>query len=322
MPRVKQQRIDPKKAATAARSKKRAVPPKAKVKKATASDWIAGARIRTLPVSIAPVAMGTASAMLLSGENHWVRALLCLVVAVSIQIGANYANDYSDGIRGTDQHRVGPSRLTGSGAAAPATVLAVAIGFFSLAAVAGVTLVALSGLWWLLVVGAACIAAAWFYVGGKRPYGYAGLGEVFAFLFFGPVAVLATMYVQVGDISIDAVLMGVSNGLLTCAVLIANNIRDLEQDRVAGKRTLSVKIGKTASRVLYCLFMLLPFGILVFFVLLFPLAGYVYFALLIAIPACIIVATAKSASEFLLTLKLASLTLLVYGLGLAAALVF
>ncbi|PWB98016.1 1,4-dihydroxy-2-naphthoate polyprenyltransferase [Homoserinimonas hongtaonis] len=321
MAKGKQQRIDPRRVAKAARSSK-VVPPKAKVKKATAGDWIAGARIRTLPVSIAPVAMGTAAAMLLTGENHWVRALLCLVVAVSIQIGANYANDYSDGIRGTDQHRVGPSRLTGSGAAKPKTVLTVALVFFGIAALAGVAVVVLSGQWWLLLVGAACIAAAWFYVGGKRPYGYAGLGELFAFIFFGPVPVLGTMYVQVGTVTIEAVILGVANGLFTCAVLIANNIRDIEQDRLAGKRTLSVKIGMTASRVLYCLFMLLPFVILVFFALLFPLAVYVFFALLIAIPACIIVATGKTPGEFLLALKLASVTLLVYGLGLSAALVF
>lgn len=298
------------------------MPPQAKVAKAKPADWIAGARIRTLPVSIAPVAMGTAAAMLLSGENHWVRALLCLLVAVAIQIGANFANDYSDGIRGTDAYRVGPSRLTGSGAAAPKTVLIVAAVFFAIAAVAGVTLVALTGHWWMLAVGAAGIAAAWFYVGGKRPYGYAGLGELVAFLFFGPVAVLATMYVQIGEVSLEALLFGVANGLLTCAVLIANNMRDLEQDRVAGKRTLSVKVGMTASRVLYCLFVLLPFGILVFFALLFPLAPYVFFALLIAIPACIIAATGKTAPEFLLALKLASLTLLVYGLGVSAALIF
>lgn len=321
MAKGKQQRIDPRRVAKAARSSK-VVPPKAKVKKATAADWIAGARIRTLPVSIAPVAMGTAAAVLLSGENHWVRALLCLIVAVSIQIGANYANDYSDGIRGTDQHRVGPSRLTGSGAAKPRTVLTVALVFFGIAALAGLAVVILSGQWWLLLVGVACIAAAWFYVGGKRPYGYAGLGELFAFIFFGPVPVLGTMYVQVGTVTIEAVILGVANGLLTCAVLIANNIRDLEQDRLAGKRTLSVKIGMTASRVLYCLFMLLPFVILVFFALLFPLAVYVFFALLIAIPACIIVATGKTPGEFLLALKLASFTLLVYGLGLSAALIF
>ncbi|WP_279348953.1 1,4-dihydroxy-2-naphthoate polyprenyltransferase [Homoserinimonas sedimenticola] len=316
--------MDPRKVAAAARSGKRPVPPQAKVKPATASDWIAGARIRTLPLAIAPVVLGTAAAYFYAPEEgwHWVRALLCLAVAVSLQIGVNYANDYSDGIRGTDQHRVGPARLTGSGAAKPQTVRAVAITFLALGALAGVVVVVLSQQWWLLTVGAAAIAAAWFYTGGKHPYGYYGLGELFVFVFFGLVATAGTMYVQVGTVSLEAWLLAVAAGLFACAVLVANNMRDIEQDRVAGKRTLSVLIGLTWSRVLFTVLILAPFGILVFFALLFVLAKYVFFVLLIALPAAIIACTGKTAPEFLLVLKLASLASLVYALGLGAAIVF
>ena len=148
--------------------------------RAAAGDWIAGARLRTLPLAIAPVALGTGAAVVANGNGHWepVRALLCLVVALCLQIGVNYANDYSDGVRGTDDHRIGPARLIGSGAAQPRQVLIVALVFFGLAALAGLALVILTQQWWLLAVGAVAIAAAWFYTGGKRPYGYDGLGEV------------------------------------------------------------------------------------------------------------------------------------------------
>jgi 1,4-dihydroxy-2-naphthoate octaprenyltransferase len=321
---AKQQRIDPRKVAAAARSSKRPVPPQAKVKPATASDWIAGARLRTLPLAISPVLLGTAAAYFHAPQDgwHWVRALLCLAIAVCLQIGVNFANDYSDGIRGTDAHRVGPARLTGSGAAKPTTVRAVAIAFLALGALAGLAVIVLSGQWWLIAVGVAAIAAAWFYTGGKHPYGYYGLGELFVFIFFGLVATAGTMYVQVGTVSLEAWLLGVAAGMFACAVLVANNMRDLEQDRLSGKRTLSVLIGMTASRVLFILLVLAPFGILVFFALLIVLAKYVFFALLIAIPAAIIAATGKTPAEFLLVLKLASITSLVFALGLAAAIVF
>ncbi|TQL44989.1 1,4-dihydroxy-2-naphthoate prenyltransferase [Homoserinimonas aerilata] len=322
MARPKQQRIDPTKVARAARSQKKVIPPKAKVKKAGPADWIAGARIRTLPLAVAPVALGTAAAYVYSFEWHWVRALLCLALAVLLQIGVNYANDYSDGIRGTDAHRVGPSRLTGSGAAKPRTVLAVALTFFALGALAGLAVVVLSGQWWLLAVGAACIAAGWFYTGGRRPYGYYGLGELFVFVFFGLVATAGTMYVQVGDVSLEGWMAGVAAGLLACAVLVSNNMRDIEQDRVSGKRTLSVLIGITASRILFTVLLLAPFVILFFFGLVYLLAPYVFFVLLLAIPTAIIALTGKTAAEFLLVLKLTSLTALLFALGLGAALVF
>jgi 1,4-dihydroxy-2-naphthoate octaprenyltransferase len=293
-------------------------------RKATLGDWIAGARIRTLPLSIGPVALGTAAAHAASGfeDWHWVRALLCLAVALGLQIGVNYANDYSDGIRGTDNHRIGPSRLTGSGAAKPRTVLAVALLFFALAAAAGVLVVVLSGQYWLLAVGVACIAAAWFYTGGKHPYGYYGFGELFVFVFFGIVATAATTYVQVATVNLESWVGGAAAGLLACSVLMANNLRDLDQDRVAGKRTLSVLVGSLTSRILFAVFILLPFVLLGFFVLFYENAYLVYFCLLVAIPASIIVLTAKTPREFLLALKLASIAALVYDLGLAVTIAF
>lgn len=298
-------------------------PARAVVRRATAGDWIGGARLRTLPLAIAPVALGTASAFLLSSTGwHWVRALLALAVAVSLQIGVNYANDYSDGVRGTDRYRVGPSRLTGSGAARPRTVLIVALVFFLLGAIAGAALVVLSGYYWLLAVGAICIVAAYLYTGGKRPYGYYGLGELFVFVFFGLVATAGTTFTQVGTVNIESWLSGVAAGFLACAVLMVNNLRDLEQDRVAKKRTLAVLVGGRAARVLFAIFVVIPFVILAFFVIFYEKAPLVYFALLPALPAIIITSTGKTAPEFILALKLTTLTALVFGLGLAATIAF
>ena len=324
----KQQRIDPK-TVPAPSSRGRSgrpggrPPGVAKVRKATARDWIAGARLRTLPLGIAPVILGTATAYLLGGlEFQWKRALLCLAIAVALQVAVNYANDYSDGIRGTDKHRVGPSRLTGSGAAKPRTVLTVALVFFGLAAVAGILLTIATGYYWLLAIGAVCIAAGWFYTGGKRPYGYNALGELFVFVFFGLVATAGTTFVQAGAVNAETWIAAVSIGLIACAVLLVNNLRDLDQDKVAGKRTLSVLIGRTASKVLFGLFLLVPFVLAGFFVLAYLNAGFVYLALMLAIPAVIITATAKTPREYVLALQLASFTALAYAiiLGLAIAL--
>ena len=294
------------------------------VRAATAGDWIGGARLRTVPLAIAPVALGTGAAYLFNDDAgwHWVRALLCLVVAVSLQIGVNYANDYSDGIRGTDAHRVGPSRLTGSGAAKPRTVLSVAIALFAVAGVAGIAVSILSGFPWLIAVGAVCVVAAYFYTGGKHPYGYYGLGEVFVFVFFGLVATAGTMFVQVGTVSVEAWLAGVAIGLLSCAVLMVNNIRDAAQDAVAGKRTLAVLVGDRASRIVFAGFVLVPFAMLLLFGVLYPRAYFVFFALLAALPAVIITLTGKTAPEFILALKLTSFAALLYGVTLAAAFAF
>lgn len=212
------------------------------------AQWIAGARPKTLPAAIAPVLVGTA----LAGTNWMpVRAFLALVVALSLQVGVNYANDYSDGIRGTDHSRVGPIRLVGQGLAPAKRVRLAAFLSFAVAAIAGLALVALSGHWWLLIVGAASITAAWLYTGGPRPYGYAGFGEAFVFVFFGLVPVLGTLYVQTDKIDVMAVLASVGVGSLACAILVTNNLRDIPSDSQAGKRTLAVRLGDQRTRHLY-----------------------------------------------------------------------
>jgi 1,4-dihydroxy-2-naphthoate octaprenyltransferase len=296
----------------------------ATVKKAGPAEWIGGARLRTLPLAVAPVLLGTATAYQFDNDEgwHWVRALLCLVVALALQIAVNYANDYSDGIRGTDKNRVGPSRLTGSGAASPRAVFGVALAFFGVAAIAGIALVVLTQFWWLLAVGAVCIVAAWFYTGGKRPYGYMALGEVFVFVFFGLVATAGTMFVQVGTVSYENWLAAVAIGLISVAVLVVNNTRDIEQDKLAGKKTLSSLIGDRASRILFSVLILVPFAILAVFVLEFANAVYAYATLLIAIPAVIIALTAKTPRELILVLQLTSFTGLLYALLLSLAIAF
>lgn len=322
---AKQQRLTPPKAPTAAKRKGKSGNPAARVydevRPARFSDWVAGARIPTLPMSISPVLVGTGAAIAASdpGQYHWVRALLCLVVAVSLQIAVNYANDYSDGIRGTDRDRVGPFRLVGSGKATPKAVLTAAMIFFGIAAVAGLILTILTAQWWLLLVGALAIVAAWFYTGGKRPYGYLALGELFVFIFFGLVATVGTTFVQILDVTQEAWFGAIGVGLISVATLIVNNIRDIAQDRVAGKRTLTTFLGTVPSRVLYIVCLLAPFGIAVWIAALFPIAWFALFALLAALPAAIIVATARTAKEYILALKLTGLTQLLYGIALFLA---
>ena len=297
--------------------------PRVVVRKATARDWIGGARLRTLPLAIAPVAIGTGAAHLLSdGGWHWVRALLALAVAVFLQIGVNFANDYSDGVRGTDKNRVGPSRLTGSGAARPRTVLVVALLFFGLGGLAGLALTITSGYYWLLAVGAVCIVAAYFYTGGKRPYGYNGLGEIFVFVFFGLVATAGTTFTQVGTVNVESWLGGVAAGLFACAVLMVNNIRDISQDTLSGKRTLAVLVGSRTARILFAVFVAVPYLILIFFSIFYGKAPLVYFSLLSGLPAVVITLTGRTAPEFVLALKLTSFTALVFGVALAAAIAF
>ncbi len=216
---------------------------------ATPSQWLAGARPKTLPAALAPVLVGSGAAAALGGFRP-VPALLALVVALALQVAVNYANDYSDGRRGTDAVRVGPMRLVGSGAAPPRQVLAAAALAFTVAAVAGLALAALSS-WWLVAVGAVCIAAAWTYTGGPLPYGYRALGEVFVFVFFGLVAVVGTTFAQTRTLSALAFAVAVPVGLLSVALLVVNNLRDIEGDAVAGKRTLAVLLGERATRLVY-----------------------------------------------------------------------
>ena len=223
----------------------------------TASDWVQGARPRTLPAAAAPVLVGTGAAAQL-GEANLGRAALALGVALALQVGVNYANDYSDGIRGTDVDRVGPLRLTASGTASPGTVKGAAFASFGVAALLGLALVVLTGQWWLLAVGAAAILAAWGYTGGRRPYGYRGLGEVGVFLFFGLVAVLGTTYTQADELSWPAWVGAVSVGMLACALLMANNLRDVPTDALVGKRTLAVRLGENRSRRVYAVLVILP----------------------------------------------------------------
>ena len=221
--------------------------------------WLAGTRPRTLPAAVVPVLIGSGVA-LGYGRFSWWRALLALVVALALQVGVNFANDYSDGIRGSDEQRVGPVRLVAAGLAPPRQVRAAAFGCFFLAGAAGLALAAVTS-WWLVAVGAGCIAAAWFYTGGPKPYGYSGLGEVFVFLCFGVVAVAGTAYVQMNALSWLALAASVPAGLLACALLMVNNLRDIGTDTAAGKRTLAVMLGDARSRQGYVLTLLVPFGI-------------------------------------------------------------
>jgi 1,4-dihydroxy-2-naphthoate polyprenyltransferase len=206
---------------------------------------------------VVPVLIGSGVAAGYGGFSWW-RAVLALVVALALQVGVNYANDYSDGVRGSDEKRVGPVRLVASGLAPPRQVLTAAFGCFFVAGVAGLALAAAVS-WWLLPVGVACIAAAWFYTGGPRPYGYFGFGEVFVFAFFGVVAVAGTAYVEMLRFSWLGLAASLPAGLLACALLMINNLRDIRTDAQAGKRTLAVRLGEARSRIAYVLMLLLPF---------------------------------------------------------------
>lgn len=211
------------------------------------NKWILGARPRTLPAAIAPVAVATALA---GSEAALLPALLALFVALALQIGVNYANDYSDGIRGTDNDRVGPIRLTASGLATAQSVKRAAFIAFGVAAVAGLALAAMTS-WWLIAVGAAAILAAWGYTGGKNPYGYIGLGELFVFIFFGLVATVGTYFVQVDEITLASILIAIPMGTFSCALLAINNIRDRALDAPAGKKTLAVRLGDRKARYFF-----------------------------------------------------------------------
>ena len=244
---------------------------------ATPEQWLAGARPRTLPAAVSPVLAGTGVAAYLDAAVWW-KALLALLVALALQVGVNYANDYSDGVRGTDADRVGPLRLVGSGAAPAAQVKRAAFLCFGVACLAGLVL-AVTTSWWLVVVGALCVLAAWFYTGGSRPYGYHALGEVMVFVFFGLVAVVGTTYVQTGTFPLASWYAGAGVGALACAILVANNLRDVPTDRQAGKRTLAVVLGDEQTRWLFTFLVVLA-GIVLLGVVLetspWALVGYAF----------------------------------------------
>jgi 1,4-dihydroxy-2-naphthoate octaprenyltransferase len=286
----------------------------------TATQWLAGARPRTLPAACSPVIAGTGLAIFEHGAS-WLAAILALVVSVALQVGVNYANDYSDGVRGTDAARVGPLRLVGSGLAAPPLVKRAAFGSFGIASLAGLALVIMTQQWWLLAVGVACVLAAWYYTGGKRPYGYLGLGELFVFVFFGLVAVCGTAYVQVGAISPATLLTGMWVGALACAILVANNLRDIRGDAQVGKRTLATRLGDSRTRALYVILvvfaalMIMLVGLLTSWWALLGLLG-----LVLIIPAIRIVTGGGRGPTLIGVLKATGLTELACAIGFAAGL--
>lgn len=283
---------------------------------ATAGQWIEGARPRTLPAAVAPVAVGAGLAANVDALMP-ARVLLALVVAVALQVGVNYANDYSDGIKGTDAVRVGPVRLVGQQLATPRSVKAAALGSFAVAAVGGLVLVGLTAQWWLLLVGAASIAAAWLYTGGPRPYGYAGLGEVFVFVFFGVVPVVGTAYVQTLVITAVDVVASVGVGLLACAILVTNNLRDIGGDSAVGKRTLAVRIGDRRTRLLYAAMVVVALAVpLALALMTSPWVALASATAALAVRPLRVVLGGALGPGLIPALKLTGVLLLVYGLVL------
>ena len=250
---------------------------------ANAREWLAGTRPRTLPAAVVPVLIGSGVAAGYGEFSLW-RAALALVVALALQIGVNFANDYSDGVRGSDsaERRVGPMRLVGSGLAAPGQVKLAAFGCFLVACCAGLALAAVTS-WWLVLAGALAVLAAWFYTGGSRPYGYGGFGEVSVFVFFGVAAVAGTAYVQMGRLSWLGLAASIPAGLLSCALLMVNNLRDIRSDGESGKRTLAVRIGDARSRSVYLLFLLVPFALAALIAFVRPFALLMLLALPLAL---------------------------------------
>jgi 1,4-dihydroxy-2-naphthoate octaprenyltransferase len=290
---------------------------------ATPAQWLEGARPRTLPAAVAPVLAGTGVAAFLD-QAVWWKALLALVVSLALQVGVNYANDYSDGIRGTDENRVGPLRLVGSGAATAGSVKLAAFGCFGVAAVVGLVLAATTS-WWLVLLGMLCIVAAWFYTGGKSPYGYHALGEVMVFVFFGLVAVTGTTYVQTSTLDAESLVpslyAGIGVGALACAILVANNLRDIPTDRVAGKRTLAVVLGEERTRALFAL-LLAAAGVSLLALALsttwWALLGLVF--VVTAVPAARLVLAGTTGRELVPVLQKTGVAELLYAAGAFAGL--
>lgn len=289
---------------------------------ATASQWIGGSRPRTLPAAFAPVIVGTGLAVGADAFDGWA-ALLALIVAVALQVGVNYSNDYSDGIRGTDEARVGPVRLVGQGLAPAGQVKRAAFLSFAVAMIAGLGLVLMTQRWWLILVGLACVAAAWLYTGGKHPYGYLGLGEIFVFVFFGLVPVVGTFYVQALTVTTSSVIAACGVGFLCCAILVTNNLRDIPGDTLSGKRTLAVRLGATRTRTLYLLLVLGALACVIALAFVdspWALLALASFALALA-PVRIVMSGAKG-RDLIAALKGTGTLVLAYGilLGIALAL--
>ena len=286
---------------------------------ASAAHWLAGARPRTLPAAISPVLAGTGVATY-GDDAVWWKALLALVVALALQVGVNYANDYSDGIRGTDADRVGPMRLVGSGTASPGAVKRAAFLAFGVAAVAGLVL-GVTTAWWLVLVGAVSMLAAWFYTGGSKPYGYLGLGELMVFVFFGLVAVIGTAYVQTEEWQASALYAAVGIGAIACAILVANNLRDIPTDRGSGKITLAVRLGDQRTRIFYVLLMLLALVALLGVAL--ATTWWALLALVYVVPAARAARVVRSGAGgpgLIPVLQLTGIAELLYGLGLLVGL--
>ncbi|MFI2232148.1 1,4-dihydroxy-2-naphthoate polyprenyltransferase [Nocardia testacea] len=285
---------------------------------ATAAQWIEGARPRTLPNAIAPVVAGTGAAAAIDGAVWW-KALLALGVSLALIIGVNFANDYSDGIRGTDDERVGPLRLVGSGLASPAAVRGAAVASLAVGAVLGLILAVLSAPW-LLLIGAVCLAGAWFYTGGSRPYGYSGFGEIAVFVFFGLVAVLGTQYVQALRIDWAGVALAIGVGAFSSAVLVANNLRDIPTDSETGKTTLAVKLGDTRTRTVHLVLLVVPFVLTLALVARTPWALAGLLALPLAVRANAPVRGNRAGLELIPALRDSGLALLAWSVLSAVAL--
>lgn len=285
---------------------------------ATAAQWIEGARPRTLPNAIAPVVAGTGAAAAIDGAVWW-KALLALGVSLTLIIGVNFANDYSDGIRGTDDERVGPLRLVGSGLASPAAVRGAAVASLAVGAVLGLILAVLSAPW-LLLIGAVCLAGAWFYTGGSRPYGYSGFGEIAVFVFFGLVAVLGTQYVQALRIDWAGVALAIGVGAFSSAVLVANNLRDIPTDSETGKTTLAVKLGDTRTRTVHLVLLVVPFVLTLALVARTPWALAGLLALPLAVRANAPVRGNRAGLELIPALRDSGLALLAWSVLSAVAL--
>ena len=285
---------------------------------ASFSQWLSGARPRTLPNAIAPVVAGTGAAAWLHAAVWW-KALLALAVAVALVVGVNYANDYSDGIRGTDDDRAGPLRLVGSRLAAPRSVLTAAVVSLTVAALAGLAL-ALCSAPWLIAVGAACIAGAWLYTGGPRPYGYAGFGEVAVFVFFGLIAVLGTEYTQALRVDWVGIALAVSTGAFSSAVLVANNLRDIPTDSQSRKVTLAVRLGDTRTRVLYQALLAAPAAVTTLLMLATPWCAAGLVATPLALRAAGPVRSGRGGPALIPVLRDTGLTMVVWAAAVAAAL--